>query len=71
MNTNTDRKIATPSEAWQLGYSDAVRYGMPRNLRDYPRGAMQRDYDIGYADAVRRGKREYHVKDYPQTKGEP
>lgn len=41
------------SPSYQLGFTDAVRYGIPRNLRDYPHGTMQREYNAGY----RRGER--------------
>ena len=41
------------SEAHQLGYSDAVRYGMKRAICDRPSGCQHKDYQRGYRRGIR------------------
>ncbi len=47
-------KIDKNGQSYQLGYSDAVKYGMPRNLRDYPNGCLQIEYNAGYCAGARK-----------------
>lgn len=50
----TKVKVNKSSQSYQLGYSDAIRYGLPRDRRDYPFGTLQREYEAGYKAGSRK-----------------
>lgn len=52
------------TQSYQLGYSDAVRYGIARNLRDFPNGTLQSEYNQGYKAGERKVRKQpaQHLK---------